>query len=377
MKSNPPKLLSVTIAIIILTGVTNVFSQSEKSGFKPTVKSFCWLQAGFINDETGGGEPTFEFAHARFGLKGMVHEKIGYHLMIEGIHGGGFDPKVYQAWIDYNFHKYANVRVGQFKYPFGIEAYPGFVWWKFINASYVTGGVVKHLGRHNAGEDGLFRDIGCQLSGKYRPNEEYAFIYKIMVMNGNSVNRTDNNDNKDFVLQGAMETSFGAKFGLSYYSGRYGENFDSLIVVIDTLGDTQDVYMSTFTMAAKDEWAIGFHCSWEHNIGKRDFKLQGEYISGTYDAHPRDVRPWGYYLYGTLFVMPEVEAGIRYDFYEPNRNARDPATDAKVDANRQRMTLAGSYHFSKDQLITVNYEIIDDDVSNRDNLLTILCQITL
>jgi hypothetical protein len=342
-----------TLAFILAFFVLPKGEASDRN-FQPTVKAFYWLQAGFLNDETEKSNPTFQFRRARFGLKGMVQEKIGYHLMVEGIHDG-IDPKVYQAWITCKLHPLANIRVGQFKYPFGIEAYPGFVWWKFYNPSFVSGGIVKEMGRKGADDpSGLFRDIGVEVAGTYIINDHYTATYKFIMMNGNGINKTDNNDFKDVILHGILKAPYGIELGASCYMGRYEDNVD--IIDYDSVNYC--------------EWAIGLDLTWKYKLLENDLRFQGELITADYETNGDDIKPWGYYIYGTYFVLPQVEAGIRYDFYEPDKNAA-------VTVEKKRVTLLAGYHFAEDQQININYEIIDDDASDRDNLLTVLFQITL
>lgn len=348
MKCKSLILTLVLVAVFLTAGLTHVRAQKDCTKFKATYKPFYWLQAGFANEETEVENSTFQFRRARFGLKGMVCEKIGYHLMIEGIHGG-FAPKVYQAWIDYEFSPLANIRVGQFKYPFGIEAYPGFIWWKFITPSYVTTGIVKELGRINLGdESGLLRDIGVQLSGIHEFNNDLSALYKVMLMNGNGINKTDNNDRKDIVVRGILQTP-GAKFGLSYYNGSF---------------------RPTFGPENYGEWALGGDFTWVHDVNDNVFRFQAELITASYETILDDIKPWGYYFYGTWTAIPGPEIGLRFDFYEEDRNDEDLS-------ERKRITLGAGYYFSKGNKVVINYELIDDDVYDTDNLLNAIFQIAL
>ena len=147
--------LATFLALVVshTTQLTDASALAEDETQEPTYRPFLWVQPSFSNDEKDGKASTFHLKRTRFGTKGMVDERVGYDLMLEGIS----DPKVMQGWIDYILHPLYTIRVGQFKYPFGIEAYPGFIHWKFINPSFVTGGIVKELGRLDPGESsGLF-----------------------------------------------------------------------------------------------------------------------------------------------------------------------------------------------------------------------------
>ena len=331
-------------AVLIFANITS--AESTTDDFKPTIKTFYWLQAGYYDNDLENGEPTFEFKRARFGIKGKVLKHVGYHLMIEGIHDG-VDPRVYQAWIDYELHPLASVRVGQFKYPFGLEALPGFVWWKFIDPSLVTGGIVKELGRKNAADEtGLFRDIGVQLSGNYKINENYTAKYQAMIMNGNGILKTDNNKAKDFAIRGQLFAPYGAQVGIAYFIGNFRNATDSLDY---------------------DESALGLEFMLENKLAGRPFRVQGEYITAVYETTSADLKPDGYYIYGTYCLYTsKLEAAIRYANYEPTSSLTLKKTTAGL-----------TWYIAKDQLIRLNVDSIDSDAADTEYKLNIIFQITL
>ena len=338
--------IAVSISLYTLTPF-GALAQSVGTSEFPTIQPFLWVQTSFIHDETPGKHSTFQLKRTRLGTKGMVHQKIGYHIMMEGVLSGK-DPKVIQAWIDYRLHPFANVRFGQFKYPFGIEAYPSFTTWKFINPSFVTGGLVKELGRVNSGQaSGFYRDIGVQTDGKFKINSSYTVGYKVMVMNGNGILKTDDNGNKDVVLQANLKAPVGFQIGFSYFKGSF-ENAGGGM--------------------ALDESAVGVDLLWNYKVRDKAYRIQGEYIVGNYKTTGKAIKPQGFYLFGTLFALPNLEVGMRYDWFEPNENAVQST-------ERERTTLGGAYHIHKSQQIKLNYEIINDDLRRSDNLFTAQFQV--
>ena len=336
------------IVISAFTGFQTAFSlssgyaQEGRGEVKPTFQPFLWIQASFVNGETSREPSTFQLKRSRFGTKGIAYGRVGYHFMMEGVVNGK-DPRVLQTWIDYRVHSLASFRVGQFKYPFGIEAYPSFVTWKFINPSFVTGGIVKELGRKSVGQNsGLFRDTGVQCEGRFEIGSEYAVGYKTMVMNGNGILQSDNNDEKDLVLRGSLTAPLGVQVGASYFKGTFESDVDG---------------------AALDESAVGVDLTWRNEVQGQTFRIQGEYVSGRYKTPGKDIDPQGFYLYGTILLAPRVEVGLRYDWFEPNRNEVEPI-------ERERTTLGMAYQFHKDQRISINYEVVNDDLKQVDNVFT-------
>lgn len=338
-------ILMIVAAII---ANSHIHGQEEGKRFTPTFSPFFWGQAQMVNDETDGESSTFDFKRARFGAKGKLHENISYHLMIEGLlknPDGSERVTFLQGWAQYHISPLAEIKIGQFKYPFGYEVYPSFTTWKFINPSAVTANVVKELGRKSAGSaSGYFRDIGAQLGGVYKFNRNYSLEYKTMIFNGNGINKNDDNDQKDFVLNGVFKLPAGISISGSYYSGKFEQANGSAKVKLD-------------------ESALGIVFRWNNTLMNKPFQIQSEFISATYESNDSDVLPQGFYVYGAYFVTPHIEIGVRYDEYEPNKNAA-------VTFKQEQTTLAASYYIQERQRISLNYEIKDGVGFDPHNILT-------
>ena len=329
--------------------LTAARANSAEGEFRPVVKTFYWFQAGYYSDETNDDHGSFQFKRARFGFRGKATPKIGYHLMIEAL-DEGVNPKVYQDWAQYEFDPLLKVRVGQFKYPFGVEAYPCFVWWKFLNISYASGMICKELVRKDASaESGYCRDIGVEASGSYRLDPAYTLRYNLMIFNGNGILQTDNNGYKDVVVAAGLKTAHGLDLGGAYYFGKFR-----------AVGGTKDY----------GENGLSLHATWDNKLLQRDFRLQGNVMLAQYDTAGDEVKPWGFYGLGTWFVLPRVEAGLRYDYFDTDRA---PET-GKL---RRRTTLQASYHFAAGHWVMANYEIVDDAFKNTENQFMLIFQVAL
>ncbi len=151
-----------------------------------------WFWGTLQNDATEDLVPAtqFQMKVARLTFFGNFDSGIGYHVMADMYDVSNLRPTLMHAWFSFQANKYLQMKMGQFKYPFGTEAYGALVKWKFVNPSFVTGKVVKSLGK----EGSIFRDIGIQFSGIAKINKDFALVYKGMVMNGNGANTFENND---------------------------------------------------------------------------------------------------------------------------------------------------------------------------------------
>ncbi|MBN2009595.1 hypothetical protein JW960_09660 [candidate division KSB1 bacterium] len=322
--------------LIFLLSAPTLYAEEKAASTQPTIG--VWVITNYVRDETKNVTPASEFniKNVRIIGSGNPAPKWSYHLMGEFFSSTG-SPTLMQAWVSYSANRYATFRFGQFKYPFGYEAYQSILLWKFVNPAYVTTDVVKKLGRSG----NIYRDIGVELAGEYTINENINAVYKFMVLNGDGANKDDMNNRKDYAgfLGARLPTNI--LTGLSLYKGVYTEIGNNL-----------------------NESALGLMLS----IKNQRYSAQAEYIKATYkNTVGRDTEPSGYYGYITYMLMSMVEVGARYDIYEKDTNISSVKTS--------RLTLSTGYYFNKVNRILLNYEIRDNDAdSSVGNLLTIQLQ---
>ena len=327
------KILFVVIALLLQ--FHSSFAQ-ESSGL--TMPKFgAWFIGSFKWDDTEGKVPQTNFAinAARLIVKGDFVKDVSYHVMTDFWTYEGFRPILMQAWVQYNTGRYAQIRVGQFKYPFGIEAYPAIIKWKFLNPSYVTIGIAKKLGKEGA----FFRDIGAQVTGSAAISKDFSFFYKAMLMNGNGSNVFENNNSKDLVGNIGLKLPYNVVLGGSYYTG--------------VSGDSVDVNENGFTVNLA--------------VKNKKFTAQAEYMSASYELTTSTEKPAGFYVYGTYMIFPKIEVGVRYDAYNRNTNSSN--------VSMNRTTISTGYYFNSINRIMLNYEIRNDDKNEGlGNLLSVIFQ---
>ncbi len=287
---------------------------------------FAWGQAWFHDDqgEDVNGEDvssTFLVKRARFGIKGWASDKWFYHFMIDG----AGSPTLMQAWVDYKCMPELKIRVGQFKHGFGREALPSATTWKFINPSHIVG----RLGKYHVDNGSAFRDQGIMVYGDMMTGE-MSVDYSVFLMNGSGINVPDTDGKKDIVGHVGIKLPAGLAAGATFYKGENGNT------ELGRGGFGVDVCY------AKDKiWVMG------------------EFIGGTMEqgADVDDLKMAGYYTGATYMATEDIEAGVRFDAYDPN-------TDQDDDGD-SRITLGASYYLAKLNRITLNFEIPsaeDEDV---------------
>ncbi len=325
------------LILFILTSIT--FLNGQTNDILSNTKLQFWGQAHYINSEADNVNDSFLLKRFRIGAKGKLLDELKFAFLYEM---AGSSPFLLQGWLDYSLHPLANFRVGQFKYPFGLENSVSATVWDFINPSFVTKSITAKLGL--AG--GKLRDIGVQFSGKYSFSKNVALDYRLMIMNGNGINTTDNNKNKDFTGRLQLQFTDIGHIGVSVYSGVDNGPLDILRLA-------QDAYGTEILLKGK--------------VAEQKLKFQSEYIIANYEQVSGEVKPEGYYIQLlSMFLNDKLEPGIRYDSYNPNSDQ---------ELKQTRFTIGIAYYLAKKQRISANYEIIEDEFSNQEgNLFTIQFQ---
>ena len=128
----------------------------------------------------------------------------------------------------------------------------------------------------------------------------------------------------------------------------------------------QEKFEQTGSGSAKvklNESALGIVFRWNNTLMNKPLQIQSEFISARYESNGGDVLPQGFYLHGAYFVTSQIELGVRYDEFEPSK-------DATVAFKQKQTTLAASYYIQDRQRISLNYEIKDGEGFVPHNLLT-------
>lgn len=329
----------VLFAATLFFGTSIVHAQET---FKPTLKPIAWGQIHYLDDAGLTSSETFRLRRMRAGVQGNVSPRVGFHFQVEAMGAGNnLDATLIQGWVDYRLHDALNIRVGQFKYPFGLEvSTTGPPVWKFVHPSYASGGIAQTLGQEGAS----YRDLGLQLGGEVDLGTPFVLGYQLMGMNGNGINTVDTDGMKDIVGRTYIQLPSGIRAGVSYYAGHTGEE-----------------------TSRWNEQALGFHAHVRHQVWGRALEIQGEYMQGRYRLTEGQVKSQGYYLYAAYALSQAIETGLRYDTFSP---------DAEI--QHHRVTAMLGYYLTAKQRINVNYEIRHDDgASNIGNLVVVQFQFGL
>ena len=195
-------------------------------------------------------QSAFNVNRARIGVRGVampLDQKINYFLLLEMGNNAITEPensvsKATDASVTFNHLKGARFRAGLFKYPGseeGLQAihvfdYINFTWVtaqmmleRFPNANYTPNNPAQALPpatQFNGYERGVgaFRDVGVQMFDWFNVGNNWELSYAVMVGNGNGLNFSDNDDNKDTYVYASAEKIFGGagprRQGLKFFA---------------------------------------------------------------------------------------------------------------------------------------------------------------
>jgi phosphate-selective porin OprO/OprP len=240
-------------------------------------------QMEYISQETGLGG--FSIHRMRLSLAGEILKGINFKVQVDAAKAA----ILLDAYADIGFHSAATVRLGQFKVPFSQESLASDPDVDTIDRSQV---VNKLAPGFDIGTNG--RDIGAMLSGKA------AFLeYSLGVFNGSGINKADTDDKKDLAARLVIHPASILSLGVSAYNGQTVPSAGAVPVKRARLGL---------------EMALLY----------QGFSFKGEFIQG----QDGDTMRQGWYAQGGYFFLPKTLQGIvKFDSYDPNRNAALDRTD--------------------------------------------------
>jgi len=275
----------------------------------------------------------FRLRRARINLIGDFAEQFDFK--VEGDFGAGDGLATgrdgFSATdIFVNWHRFAeaNIKVGQWKAPFGLENITPDTQILTIERSLPTGAIVPE------------RQIGVMLWGKplvhLWPDEKDLVTYYAGIFNGNGRN-TNINDNNNFMYVGRLE--------LLPWQGKLFDQDSSLKIGADVLNSRDDSgvnisqslnlkvnadgSLTPYTLPSADERTAWSLDAWL-TIGP--FDLIGEYFSEDIDGRTvagvrptfADFDPSGWYVQGSYFIIPKkLQAVVKWEELSPDQVADD------------------------------------------------------
>jgi len=275
----------------------------------------------------------FRLRRARINLTGDFAEQFDFKIEgdFENSDGISSSRTAFSGTdIFVNWHQFpeAQVKVGQWKAPFGLEQITPDQYLIIIERSLPTGAITPE------------RQIGVQVWGKpftnVWPDEKDLLTYYAGIFNGNGRNTTIN-DNNNFMYVGRLE--------LQPFKGKILGQDSSLKLGADVLNSRDDKgtnisqtlnllvnadgSLSPYVLPGADErtaWSVD---AW---LKLGPFDLIGEYLEEYVNGRTvngvapgfADFTTNGYYIQGSYFLIPKkLQAAVRWEDLNPGQRAND------------------------------------------------------
>ncbi len=275
----------------------------------------------------------FRLRRARINLTGDFAENFDFKIEgdfenSDGISSGRTAFEATDIFVNWHQFPEAQIKVGQWKAPFGLEQLTPDTKLFFIERSLPTGALTPE------------RQIGAQIWGKpftnIWPEQKDLVTYYAGIFNGNGRNTTVN-DNNNFMYVGRLElmplhgTLFGQETSLKLGADVLNSRDDKGTNISQTLNllVNKDGSLSPFVLPGADErtaWSVD---AW-FNFGP--FDLIGEYFQEDVDGRTvngvapgfADFDPSGWYVQGSYFLIPKkLQAVVKGEALNPGQFGSD------------------------------------------------------
>jgi phosphate-selective porin OprO and OprP len=276
----------------------------------------------------------FRLRRARIGMTGDFAENFDFKIEGDFEQNDGTSPSNRvdfsgtDIWVNWHQFPAAQIKVGQYKAPFGLEQLTPDTALLIIERSNTTGAITPD------------RQIGVELWGKpltnIWPAQKDLLTYYAGIFNGNGRN-INNNDNNNFMYVGRLE--------LMPFKGKVFGQASSLKLGGDALNSRDDAgtnisqsgnllvnsdgSLSPFTLPGADErtaWGVD---AW-FNLGP--FDLIGEYLQEKVNGRTVNGVPPGFANFTTdgfqitsgFFLIPKkFQAAVQWQYLNPGQKGND------------------------------------------------------
>ena len=273
----------------------------------------------------------FRLRRARLNLTGDYAEQFDFKLegdfgQSDGTSGNRTAFSATDVWVNYHEFPAAQLKIGQYKAPFGLEQLTPDTSLLTIERTLPTGAITPD------------RQIGAELWGKpftnIWPEQKDLLTYYAGIFNGNGRNITVN-DNNNFMFVGRLELQplkdvFGKgsflKFGGDVLNSRDEQGVN--ISQSSNLLVNSDGSLSPFVLPSADErtaWSVD---AW---LRMGPFDLIGEYLQEHVEGRTVNGVPPafsnfttdGFYVTGAYYFIPKLQAVVQWQYLNPGQKGND------------------------------------------------------
>ena len=346
-------LVALLVAMVVNVSAEEMESQ-QAAAEKASVEVPAWVKnikfSGYAMlqyqgvDKEGAHTNSFNLRLARFILDGKIGD-FDWRAQIQGTNAKGpAEPTVqlvdlYTEWRKFPEFK---IRAGQFKRAFTFENPTNPVtqgWRGYADVINRLSGFGDRNGEKSSGG----RDIGVQVSGDVLPNASGRKLlhYQVGVYNGEGVNRSDKNNQKDIIGGLWVMPIKGVRVGAFGWKGSHGG-------MTTKDGNNENVYLNRYCLSA--EYDLN-----EYTIRAEYIHSQGwgsGVVGNTTINYALGDKADGWYVFGIVpIVKSKLHAKARYQSYRVSKEWESSVNQVECGLN---------YYFSKNLELHLEYSRVND-----------------
>lgn len=248
------------------------------------------VQADFRYFDDSSKNDTFDVRRAYLSASGTLFKYYDYKVEVD--FGGGTSSSLKDAYINFKYFSDAQIRMGQFYYPFSNEVTASDRFYVFLEPATIVAALAPG------------RDRGIAVHGDPKNG---LIHYEAGIFNGSGENGTENNDDFDVAArvvlnptrgsEGPFQAWVGASFG---YGQEVGVNSNDIRLQPES--KTGNTYFAAAIPTSRnyDRSRIGAEATLLYGPAM----LKGEFLRTTYDFEKKaDVE--GYYVTASYFITGE------------------------------------------------------------------------
>lgn len=359
----------IMVALLASTFITAGAQEKKSPSWINNVKlsGYGMMQYQYSSQENAKSN-TFNIRMARVSLEGRILDDFYWKSQIQ-FNGNtstlGTSPRVVDLFAEWQKYEFAKIKVGQFKRPFTFENPMNPIDQGFMSYSQNVSALAGFNDRAG-GHASNGRDIGVQLQGDFLKNSNGRNLihYQIGVYNGQGINTSDVDEQKDLIGGIWVMPVKGMRIGAFGWTGSYArkgtwtENTDGEETTHSGIRKLQQRRYAFSAEYLVNDWT--FRSEYIHSTGQA-FKTRYQDADDAKDctlSSNGDKADGVYVLTIAPVVKKKLYAKARYDMYRPTGDWNQAKTMYEIGMN---------YKFHKNLQLNMEYAFVNNRAIEKHN----------
>lgn len=359
----------IMVALLAGTFITAGAQEKKSPSWINNVKlsGYGMMQYQYSSQENAKSN-TFNIRMARVSLEGRILDDFYWKSQIQ-FNGNtstlGTSPRIVDLFAEWQKYEFAKIKVGQFKRPFTFENPMNPIDQGFMSYSQNVSALAGFNDRAG-GHASNGRDIGVQLQGDFLKNSNGRNLihYQIGVYNGQGINTSDVDEQKDLIGGIWVMPVKGMRIGAFGWTGSYArkgtwtENTDGEETTHSGIRKLQQRRYAFSAEYLVNDWT--FRSEYIHSTGQA-FKTRYQDADDAKDctlSSNGDKADGVYVLTIAPVVKKKLYAKARYDMYRPTGDWNQAKTMYEIGMN---------YKFHKNLQLNMEYAFVNNRAIEKHN----------